>query len=311
MARRRMISGSFFESQAMGRMKDAEKLLYLGLITLADDFGKGRANAALLRNQVWPYSTRPTSAQVSGFLSNLQERGQVLLYEDDGREFFMLPKFLYWNRLHHPRDSEIPNPPSGLVWVRVGGGANDDSPSGAWVDVAGLDMNLRPLPEVGGRGEGPQRVGPSPGEEKRVEGFRKPSGNAPETRRKVSAPDETRLDGDERRRCLDEEKGSTRGRESEGTRLNISDFVPSEKTARPGTLMERYALVKGRALGSSAWDKTVAATWEQTFKVVSLSESSVSAVERLLDSVLVRGVRKPPAKFMAGLKKLMLERGRR
>ena len=106
----RIIKESIRTSKSVNALNDFEFRLWLYLITYVDDFGRGSADAELLRGLVFPRRKGVTEKQIQTALDNLANTGMVILYEYDGEPFFYFPNWGKHQRIQnkHPK---FPDPP--------------------------------------------------------------------------------------------------------------------------------------------------------------------------------------------------------
>jgi len=98
-----MIHASFFTDEAIGELQFLDRLLFLGMITLADDGGVVRANPAYLRASLFPYDDSVTVQQVSEARDRVAGLDSVMLYEDeDGRELILFLHWLRYQKINRP-----------------------------------------------------------------------------------------------------------------------------------------------------------------------------------------------------------------
>jgi len=86
------------------------RLTYIGLWTYADDEGRGRADARLIRAAIWPLDDDVTVADIEEHLTVLAKQGLIVLYDADGVRLFAIPS---WRQHQHPRKpqaSKFPAP---------------------------------------------------------------------------------------------------------------------------------------------------------------------------------------------------------
>jgi len=107
----RIIKESIRTSKSVNALNDFEFRLWLYLITYVDDFGRGSADAELLRGLVFPRRKGVTEKQIQTALDNLANTGMVILYESDGEPFFYFPNWGKHQRIQnkHPK---FPDPPA-------------------------------------------------------------------------------------------------------------------------------------------------------------------------------------------------------
>ena len=109
MARKRMIDPSIWTNEKIGECSFLERLLYIGLISQADDSGRGKANTKWLKAVLFPYDdTEP--GEITAGLMNLSRQGLILLYSADGCQYYALPTWHRWQVINKPTPSKIPAP---------------------------------------------------------------------------------------------------------------------------------------------------------------------------------------------------------
>lgn len=106
----RIIKETICTSEKLSRLTDFEFRLWLGLITLADDYGCGDGRAVIIRNFVFPLREGLSTARVEKALQRLAEEDCIRFYESGGQRYFWFPTWLDHQRLrsHKPR---WPQPP--------------------------------------------------------------------------------------------------------------------------------------------------------------------------------------------------------
>lgn len=109
MARKRMIDPSFWTDEKLGECSIQERLLFMGLISHADDEGYGRANPKLLRSSIFPYDDLRAS-DFEKWLSNLGGLNLVVLYTVNGQAYYYLPNFTKHQTINKPTKSDLPKP---------------------------------------------------------------------------------------------------------------------------------------------------------------------------------------------------------
>ena len=84
----RIIKESITTSEKLASLSDFEFRLWIGLITQADDAGRGDARPAVIKGRVFPFRERLTVKDVGCSLRALADKGCIALYEIDGRSYF-------------------------------------------------------------------------------------------------------------------------------------------------------------------------------------------------------------------------------
>ena len=88
MARKRMIDPNFWSDEKLGECSIQERLLFMGLISNADDEGYGRANPKLLKSLIFPYDDLRAS-DLEKWLSHLGRLNIVVLFKYDGQTYYL------------------------------------------------------------------------------------------------------------------------------------------------------------------------------------------------------------------------------
>ena len=110
----RVIKESLTSSEKIASLTDFEFRLWIGLITQADDAGRGDARAAIIKGHIFPLRDRITNRDISDALHGLAAKGCVSLYEVDGRPYFWLPSWAKHQRIREAKP-KFPAPPSEKV----------------------------------------------------------------------------------------------------------------------------------------------------------------------------------------------------
>lgn len=150
MARQRFIWPTIWADPEFGRLKDSERILFIGLFSNADDEGRLLADPSYLRSIIWPYEDNLTGRKVRGIRDAVVSScDSICLYEVDGIEYIALRKWESYQHPKYPKPSAHPPPPSS----KNGGTFTEDSsniPPQGWVgkgrDGLGRDKNnITPL----------------------------------------------------------------------------------------------------------------------------------------------------------------------
>lgn len=130
MARIRTIRPEFWESEKVGRLTPLARLTFVGLISLADDEGRGRGSQTFLLGRLHPYGG-VTVAELAAATEEISVAGLAEWYKTaEDCVFYAIPGFRDNQYIEKPKKSIIPPPPtrkqSGIRPRRVG----DASPTG-------------------------------------------------------------------------------------------------------------------------------------------------------------------------------------
>lgn len=128
MARKRMISPELWDNQSFGELSMLAKVLFIGMISQADDDGKGVLSPQLLKSKIFPYDELRV-ADVDKALKEIghnvsvansadtdkaqEERGHkmsVIYYEIDGKQYYWFENWRKWQTINRPIPSKLPDP---------------------------------------------------------------------------------------------------------------------------------------------------------------------------------------------------------
>ena len=113
MARPRMINPKMWENHGFNNLDYPERVLWIGLISNADDLGRGRGDVQTLKNKVFPYD-KISVKKLEKWLKNLKKTMKsVRFYRVKGDEYYQL---VHWERYQYirkdrARTSDLPQPP--------------------------------------------------------------------------------------------------------------------------------------------------------------------------------------------------------
>lgn len=125
----RIIKESAFSSDKIASLSDFEFRLWIGLITQADDTGRGDARPAIIKGRVFPLRERVTTKDIDAALHAAAAKGCVTLYTVGGRPYFWFPS---WTEHQRIRDCKPKYP--GI----------EDADDGSIFGVAGAHFNISP-----------------------------------------------------------------------------------------------------------------------------------------------------------------------
>ena len=114
LGQRRMVYTNLWQSAQFARLPDKAKLLYIGLITLADDDGRLRADSLLLRSQVFPLDETIKQSDVRKWLNFIVRTGLVEVFRVDEHYFVQHPNWKKYQSIRKDlyKPSKIPSNPS-------------------------------------------------------------------------------------------------------------------------------------------------------------------------------------------------------
>lgn len=103
-----MIDPDIWQDEKLSELDYAGRLFFIGLITQANDFGKLRGNAQILKSIIFPYEDN--HIKIKEYLKKLDDLGMIILYKVNGENFVKLKNWGRYQRLEHPSKDNIPEP---------------------------------------------------------------------------------------------------------------------------------------------------------------------------------------------------------
>lgn len=110
MARRRLIDPRVWQSGHFKRLNMRQRLLWIGIITSADDEGKLRGEPAVIKADIFPFDSVSLKT-VESDLGVLADEGVIYKYEIEGDLYIWIQKWERYQKPSHPTPSKIPDPP--------------------------------------------------------------------------------------------------------------------------------------------------------------------------------------------------------
>lgn len=106
----RIIKESLFSSEKISELSDFNFRLWIGLITQADDYGRGDARPAIIKGRVFPLRERVRLQDIEDGLATLAAGSCVSLYEVGGKPYYQFPN---WQDHQRVRNAKPKFPPPG------------------------------------------------------------------------------------------------------------------------------------------------------------------------------------------------------
>lgn len=122
----RTIKPETWADEKIGRLSRDARLLFVGLITMADDAGRLRAMPSAVLGHIFPYDA-DAARRLEKWFRELEMVGLVLRYEHLGIGYAWLPGWEKHQRINRPGKSELPPPPSLNEFMRVHDSITDQS----------------------------------------------------------------------------------------------------------------------------------------------------------------------------------------
>ena len=108
MARKRMIDPSIWINEDFGTLTNLAKLVFIGLFSMADDEGRGKASPAYIKAVLFPYNDDLRVADIEKTLSEISSKMSVIFYSCDENKYYTLTSWNKWQKIDKPSDSSIP-----------------------------------------------------------------------------------------------------------------------------------------------------------------------------------------------------------
>jgi hypothetical protein len=111
----RTVKPEWLEDSKMARLSDAERLLSIALLLVADDHGRGRAEPEFIASRAWVYHPQDGLLKAQEGLLRLSEVGFVTLYYVDGQRYFEIRNWTKHQKVNHPSAPRIPGSDQGVT----------------------------------------------------------------------------------------------------------------------------------------------------------------------------------------------------
>ena len=156
MARKRMVDPDIWTDAGFMDLSWGARLLFLGLISRADDEGRGNGSAKSLKAAVFP-SDEITVGRIEKLKEECELYTRTKFYEANGQTYYQLAKWRSYQQIQHPTKSSIP--PFIEASLNATGKLNEHSPQ----LVSQLVNKLDSADSVSGTGKshGPSLMRPS------------------------------------------------------------------------------------------------------------------------------------------------------
>jgi hypothetical protein len=113
MARIRSVKPDIWQDEGFGNASHQARLLFIGLITQADDEGLLNGAPRLLWSLIYPWEDFDPDS-LDEWLAELEGARLIQRYDKDGRNYIALPSWKKHQKISHPTRSKLPRPPRTL-----------------------------------------------------------------------------------------------------------------------------------------------------------------------------------------------------
>lgn len=150
----RTLKPEMWDDEKIVALSRDARLLFLGLVTMADDEGRFRARRTTIVGHVFPDDT-DAGGLIDGWIAEVKEQGTVLFYLSEGTPYGAFRHWAKHQKINRPTPSDLPPPPSPRV-VKENGLAHTEK---GWKQTARLsesslnahgDLSESSIPPRGG-----------------------------------------------------------------------------------------------------------------------------------------------------------------
>jgi len=114
MPRQRVLKPEIWTDEGFIELSPQAKLLFIGLISHADDEGRGISNVSAIRAKVFPADHDLSNKDIVSYKHEVAEKLRVRFYQINGREYYQLDRWADHQSISHPKPSNIPPPEKGI-----------------------------------------------------------------------------------------------------------------------------------------------------------------------------------------------------
>jgi hypothetical protein len=106
-----MIKPEFWKDEKTGSLSDRGKLLFIGMLNIADDCGILRYNAPILRSEIFVYC-EITKIEIEELMEEIEKAELIQVYQGkyDEQKYCIIKNFLKHQQIAKPTKSKLPKP---------------------------------------------------------------------------------------------------------------------------------------------------------------------------------------------------------
>lgn len=108
MARKRMLSPSFFTSKPVSELSIPAMVTLAGLWCYLDDHGRGEDEPGMVKAEVWPRRKNITERDVAKHLDEIVAKKLVCRYSVAGEALLHIPSWREHQKVSHPQKESVP-----------------------------------------------------------------------------------------------------------------------------------------------------------------------------------------------------------
>lgn len=114
----RTVKPECWQDERVGALSRDSRLLWIGLLTMADDQGRFRALPSAIVGHVFPYD-QDAARKIERWLDEIAGAGMIELYEAAGVRYGAFPTWLRHQKINRPQPSQLPPPPGSDLGLSV------------------------------------------------------------------------------------------------------------------------------------------------------------------------------------------------
>lgn len=105
-----MIDPNIWQSEDFSKLSNLSKVIFIGLFSLADDEGYGKANPTLINNSIFPFDEELRTTDIEKSLQEIATNMSIVFYTaEDGKNYYCLRNWYKWQSIQKPTKSKIPS----------------------------------------------------------------------------------------------------------------------------------------------------------------------------------------------------------
>jgi hypothetical protein len=105
--RRRAVHADIWQDEKFAKLSFPARLLFIGIITLSNDYGKLRGNPTYLKSNIFPYDD---SVNLENSLKELTDKKIIISYSNNGEQFLKIKNWFKHQTLTYKGHDGIPEP---------------------------------------------------------------------------------------------------------------------------------------------------------------------------------------------------------
>lgn len=108
MARKRMIDPQIWVNEDFSKLSFLSRLIWIGLISNADDEGRGKANISYLKSQLFPYDEDLSLKKIENSIKEIEKFMSIEFYSVNDKKYYQLLSWKRFQNINRPSQSQIP-----------------------------------------------------------------------------------------------------------------------------------------------------------------------------------------------------------